>query len=311
MAKILVVGTAFGVPIFHEIAEEMCRSIQRSGSKADVAIMSDRPYEFTGARTHVVSPEYKAPPAACFYQSAVQYHEDLAAYDMVVRCDTDVVWVKPPEHLFEALSLRGGRDRLHGFSKILVTGTGHAGGTPYPDLLSAHQTYYFTPEERHAAVEKKWRGVNVGTTCVPGHLAVDFYRRFEDKWLELSQDRWENRDESVFNIMAYRGEIDIDFIPRSHLPFPRLIGNDHPEFCRELTGDVMAVHLLKPGSTPGSQKRVLLELMRDFNAARSFEEDAEWFARLMPMSVRDWEAHRGGSQLNLQSGWINHNRRNP
>lgn len=260
--KTLAYTTAFGRPVYMDLARLSVASLRRHGFDGDVVILTDREGDVVEGATVVCLPE----SAAMWKSRLPEAVPDLDGYDVVMYFDTDIVFVGSVHEMIEL-----GRSRLH------------VAAEDYP--LAANNFNSTFLAERTTPPEWGGNMLNSGLIVMPGRVAAEFLRAWNDAWLK-NYDRiprwWKGDtkaharkqlfDQPAMQLLVSTGVVDAGMIPLHLIHYPAL--QWYWKFGKRIQPGCVAIHLNGP-------------LCDDENKARLFGWMLELFDSVDIESVTD------------------------
>lgn len=256
--RTLVYTTAFGKEYYFLLAEELCRGLVSTGYAGDVIVLTDRPYDFTGAATVVMT------HSPVHYKAGLHRYVDVSRYDRILCCDGDIVFLRDPMPLF-----------AHGGERMAVSYE-----LDYPLERAPHNCRYFSRAEKRDIAGNGHPLLNVGLTVFPSARAEEYCAAWEKAWTNLVPDRFQIWEQAVMQKLVTLHDMECELLPRRLFSFPLLKWDPRP-----LGTEVVALHPCGLSWTESNKGKVL-GMMRALNAAKTHEERAEICRRARH---REWD----------------------
>lgn len=189
-----IVTTAFGAPIYREMADELCASLKKVGYTDPVFVLDKKE---KGRLMKAAFCRYARPKD----------------FDKVLFVDSDFIFKRHPEEIFKL-----------NFPHAAVSVEPN-----FPLEQNEYNTRFFTEEERRG-VGPNDKSFNSGLILYNAEGMKDFMETWERGWWERSDgDLW---DQEALQALEHKGKIKCSLLPESVCFFP-LTRSENREFSEE------------------------------------------------------------------------------
>lgn len=298
--KTLAYTTAFGKPVYMELARLAVSSLLRQGFAGDVVILTDREGDEVQGAKVIPLPENKE--GAMWKSRLPEAVPNVEEYDVVMFFDTDILFVGP---VHELVGL--GTDRIH------------VAGEDYPLAKNNFNSTFLS--ERTTPPEWGGNMLNSGLVTMPGRLAAEFLRAWNDAWTG-NYDRiprwWKGDtkaharkqlfDQPSLQLLVSTGVVEAGMIPLHLIHYPAL--QWYWKFGKRIQPGCVAIHLNGPLCDDTNKAR-LLGWMRELYDADDIEALTDRISGEMVAEDRarngadDAQAEAAGKPKRERSVWTN------
>ena len=259
----LVYSTAWGKDYYYELAQLMVFSLIQTGFEGEIIILTDREYQFIGAKTCVLQHH----PEKAMWKDRIREVVDFSKYQQVLFVDTDIFFVKNPLPLFE---LSGIRCAEQDFIQI------------ENDILNK---MLLKQSEIKKMVMDGTPSINAGTVLFPAYEAEKFLSGWHSTWKEHCFNRrglpeyWGDSSAAMYDQSA----LQLYLLNRTYSTIPREMALFPAFHDKQITSETVFIHFCGPKQTTETklQLKKMMELCLEGKTHEAVKTWGRWRARLL------------------------------